>query len=186
MIEICQHTSSNYAHRTKYNASSADVTIALAFDLNTHGEKLTKKSAGAKYIGFSIDKNSCVNDIVREIYAFLMIKKAKSVNIAGNGIYTLTEYGCSQRNINLFVFRIFESLGRHYNIDKVYTGGQTGVDLAGAIAAHMMGHHVIMTLPNGFKQRFADGVDVYQSQSDVQTQVDYWCSVLVKDLKKEK
>ena len=42
-IIITEDTVSGYKHRTMKNAS-ADVTIAIAADFNTAGEKLTKKS----------------------------------------------------------------------------------------------------------------------------------------------
>lgn len=180
MIEICEHESSNYAPRTKYNASIADVTIALAYDLETHGEILTKKCAGSKYIGFKIDDNTWTQDIVKDIFAFLTKRKAHSINIAGNGIYTLGRYDIDQKNINLFMYMVLERLCKNYCIEKIYTGGQTGVDLAGAVAGHALGIDVIMTLPKGFKQRFEDGVDVYQTKEAVEKQFAYWCEILKK------
>lgn len=183
MIEILEHESSNYAPRTKFNGKISDVTIAFAYDLDTHGEKLTKKCAGSKYIGFQLNEILSEVAIVKEIYGFLLKKKAKTINIAGNGIYTLKKYGCNQKTINLFLYTILKKVHYHYPIEKVYTGGQTGVDLAGAVSAYLLGIDVVMTLPNGFKQRFDDGTDVFQTKEDIILKVEHWVNLLMEDVK---
>lgn len=182
MIEICEHESSSYAPRTKLNGNIADATLALAFDLDTHGEKLTKKCAGSKYIGFLINEKSLYIDIVKNLYGFMVKKNARTLNIAGNGIYTLNKFGCSQRTINYYVYRVLKKLNENHRIEKVYTGGQTGVDLAGAVSAYLLGIDVVMTLPKGYKQRFEDGIDVYQTKEDIQIQLDQWRILLYNDL----
>lgn len=48
MLTILEHKSSSYAPRTYENAAKADVTIAIAVDYNTAGERLTHKAAGGE------------------------------------------------------------------------------------------------------------------------------------------
>ena len=57
MVVVQEHKSAKYTPRTYFNASSGDVTLAMAVDLNTAGEILTHKAAGEKYIGFLLDNN---------------------------------------------------------------------------------------------------------------------------------
>lgn len=182
LIDIIEHESSGYGPRTKYNASVADVTLALAFDPGTHGEKLTKKYAASKYIGFQLSDDLVLGDIVKHLYGFMIKKKARTLNIAGNGIFTATKFGSTQRKLNLFVYRILEKLNSNYPIQRIYTGGQTGVDLAGGIAGHYLGIDTIMTLPKGFKQRFEDGKDIFQNQKDIVLQVGQWINILKGDM----
>ena len=55
-IRFIEDTGS-YAHRTKANAQWADITVAIAVDLNTSGEQLTRDSAGDRYLGLTIPKS---------------------------------------------------------------------------------------------------------------------------------
>ena len=52
-IRFIEDTGS-YAHRTRVNAQWADLTVAIAVDLNTSGEQLTRDSAGDRYLGLTI------------------------------------------------------------------------------------------------------------------------------------
>lgn len=182
MLEICEHESYNYSPRTKFNAKIADVTVAFAFDLTTHGEILTKNSAGSRYIGFKIDNDTDTHEIVRDLYRFMIAKKAKTLNIAGNGIYTIEKFDSNQRTINLFIFTILSGLVNHIKIEKIYTGGQTGVDIGGAIAADLLGIDVLMTLPLGYRQRFENGVDIKQTKGDIESQIEDWGDLLKVDI----
>lgn len=183
MIKLVEHTSKFYAPRTKYNATMGDVTVAFAHDLETHGEQLTKKLAGSRYIGFLIKNDTEVSDIVKKLYAFMVKKNARTLNIAGNGIYTLKKFGCDQRVINVFLYFILSKLYKNYPIETVYTGGQTGVDIGGGVVAHALGINVIMTFPEGFKQRYEEGKDIFQTEESIQMQLINWKNLLVEDLK---
>lgn len=44
----------SYPSRTRENANWSDITIALAQDFNTAGERLTKNAAGNKYVSFTL------------------------------------------------------------------------------------------------------------------------------------
>jgi hypothetical protein len=172
-LTLVAHKSESYVPRTWHNASSGDVTLALAVDLTTAGEKLTKKAAGEKYIGFQLNDETQTLDVSRQLYKKMKSLNAKSLNVAGNGIYTLCEYGCSQDFINLFVYEVISKVHEHHKIEKIFTGGQSGVDMAGAITGIKLGIPVEITFPAGFKQRFEDRKDIIQTQEDIINQIDF-------------
>lgn len=60
-IEILEHPSSSYAPRTWANAANSDVTIAMAVDYSTAGERLTHKAAGKRYLALPLDEAWIVN-----------------------------------------------------------------------------------------------------------------------------
>lgn len=181
MVIVQEHSSEKYSPRTYFNAKSGDVTLALAVDLNTAGEKLTHKAAGdEKYIGFLLKDDTQAINVARELYRFMKKKNAKTLNIAGNGIYTLIKHDCTQEHINSFLCDVIEKVHQHWPIEKIYTGGQTGVDIAGAVVAKYLGIDALITLPKGFIQRFEDGVDVTQTKQQVEDQIDNWVSLLAK------
>lgn len=171
---INEHTSAKYPPRTYYNAKMGDVTLALAVDLTTAGELLTHRAAGDKYIGFKLTDEIDVLDIARPLYRKLKSSNAQTLNIAGNGIYTLSKYKCDQKFINQFVYLILEKVHTYYPIKKIYTGGQTGVDIAGAVAAVTLGIEAEVTLPKGYLQRFEDNKDVVQTKDDIHNQINNW------------
>lgn len=170
---VQEHKSSSYAPRTYHNASVADLTIAIASDLNTAGERLTKKAAGSKYLAIHLNDVGAV-DAGRQIWKYLhaMYGTASSViNVAGNGIYTLDKYGFTQDQINQYLYDALLPVSRHLHITQIVSGGQTGVDLAGGVAGVALGIPVVLTLPKGFRQRHEDGVDVDHTMEEVIMQV---------------
>lgn len=183
---IQEHTSAKYTPRTYFNAKSADLTIAMAANLNTAGEISTKKAAGDNYIGFEIYKEIDYLTIARPLYKRMKQNMIKSLNIAGNGIYTLTQFNIQQEDINALVFKVIKQVHQFYPIEKIYTGGQTGVDLAGAIAANSLGISAIITLPKGYIQRFEDKVDRVQSKEIIEQQIEHYTKLLLLQNKKMK
>lgn len=178
MVIIQEHTSNGYRDRTFFNAESGDVTLALAVDFSTAGEKLTQKAAGDRFIGFKLTQELTPIHVARELYAFMREKNAKTINIAGNGIYTLNKNGFDQLAITAFLCDVLEIINRQKPIERIFSGGQTGVDLAGAVVAKYLGIPALITLPRGFLQRFDDGKDIVQTQESVERQVDYWLKEL--------
>ena len=168
MVSVIEHKSSSYAPRTYWNAAKSDVTCAIAIDMHTAGEKLTKKSAGSKYIGFEIgvtsdnlldiDSNNLLT-FSRELYRFCKQKECKVLNIAGNGIYTWDKYGIDQVSLNWLLFRFLEPVVKHSDIHTIISGGQTGTDIAGLNAGYRLGLKVQATLPRGLLQRNKFGAD---------------------------
>ena len=180
-----QHKSSSYAPRTWHNASSGDVTVAFAVDLNTAGERLTHKAAGEKYIGFKLEDSTDAIDLAKLLYKKMKKDNAKTLNIAGNGIYTLSKHNCSQDFINHFVYEVINQVHQYHPIEKIFTGGQTGVDMAGAIAGIQLGIPVEITFPHGYMQRFEDKKDIIQTEQDILEQIRIRLENLNINLEKE-
>lgn len=167
---IREHSSEKYPPRTAINASSGDVTLALATDMNTRGEVLTKElvlKANKLYVGIPLTDELSSFDVARSLYSAFKKTGGNHLNIAGNSILTLEEAGCTQDWINEFVFASVEKLHQHWPLAKIVTGGQTGVDMAGAVAGVALGIHTEVTFPKGFLQRFNKSGDITQSPDDV-------------------
>ncbi len=94
-----------------------------------------------------------------------------TINIAGNGIYTLHKHGLNQAYVNELVYNVLKIALKDGTLKRIYTGGQTGVDLAGAVAGYALGIPTEVTLPKGFKQRFADGIDVDGTEDSIREQI---------------
>lgn len=172
MIEILEHKSSSYAPRTWANAAEADVTIALAVDYNTAGERLTHKAAGKRYLALPLDEAWIVN--ARKLYhrlTALGITNKATVNVAGNGIYTLVKAGWSQDEINDYIWRLLAQVHEYFHIDRIISGGQTGVDIAGGWSAVKLGIPCKLTLPKGFLQRHEDGKDRTHTREEIAAQI---------------
>lgn len=178
-LELIEHESSSYQPRTKFNASSADLTIAFAVDLTTYGEQATKKFAGSKYIGFDLlSPASTVSNMVASIVYECQTKNLRTINIAGNGIYTLVKFGISQHQINQTVVEVISKVHELWPISKIYTGGQTGVDIAGAVCGVLLDIPTMVTFPKGFKQRNEHGKDVINTEADILRQIINMGSIL--------
>ncbi len=174
-----EHKSDKYGPRTYHNANSADLTVAFAVDLHTAGEVLTHKAAGDRYIGFQLTDETTSLELARQLYRKMKSMNAKSLNIAGNGIYTLSKHNCSQQFINEFVYDVLSRVHEHLPIEKIVSGGQTGVDIAGAVAAKKLNIPAVITFPKGFMQRFEDKRDIFQTKEAVEEQINYWVNALV-------
>lgn len=168
-IIFFEHSTTDYASRTRQNAS-ADATIAIAADFTTAGEKLTKSAVEVqkkKYI--PVDGNSLnlsekrINSIVDSLNSVPAALYGISLNIAGNGLYTLKgKY--TQAEIDEFTYNllkaVLESPNLHVKIASIRTGGQTGFDEAGAKAGVRLGIPTTILAPKGWRFRNANGQDV--------------------------
>jgi hypothetical protein len=168
-ITVVEHKSSGYAPRTKHNADSAGLTVAVASDFSTAGEKLTARVSEGKYLAIPLD--------VEPAKAGVRLAKAMralgttTLNVAGNGIYTLTKKGWTQAKVNQHIYDTIAAAHALLPITKIVTGGQTGVDIAGAVAAHKLDIPVTVTMPGGFRQRNAEGVDSDNTAGGVAAQI---------------
>lgn len=95
----------------------------------------------------------------------------KSLNVAGNGIYTFSKHMIFQPEVDSVVFRIISKVHEYWKFDKIYSGGQTGADLAGAKAGYKLGIETEVTLPKGYVQRFTDGIDYSLSKEIIERQI---------------
>lgn len=165
MITFLEHNKSDYKSRTIENAC-ADMTIAIAIDFSTLGEKCTKSAVNKNnkiYIPISI------NDVLDQKYnfdelkEFIKNKNIKTINIAGNGIYTLKKKGIIQKNIDDICFYILDKIIND-KIELIRSGGQTGVDEAGIKAANKLNIESIILAPKGWKFRDENGKDIYDEK----------------------
>lgn len=182
---VREHKSAYYGPRTYQNASESDVTIALAVDYSTAGERLTHKAAGDKYLKLPFNALDDIQ-LARLLYKRLASigKDAPIVNVAGNGIYTLSKHGITQEYINQCVYNILSKVNEHWPLGKIISGGQTGVDLAGGVAGEALGIDVAMTLPKGFIMRHEDKVDVEHTEEQVVGMVEMYSQMLSKNIMK--
>lgn len=169
MINIREHSSSSYAPRTWHNAAQG-VTLAVAVDFSTAGEKLTTKAAQNKGIVHLDARNFATGWLPasRELYKKLKDKDLKVVNVAGNGIYTYAKHGFTQEGVNRMVQMVLDQVHQHWTLEHVVSGGQTGSDFAGLLAAANLDIPCTGLWPKGFKMRYSDGIDVNHTALDIE------------------
>lgn len=169
-LEVLEHASGSYPPRTRENASKADLTVAFAVDFDTHGERLTRKAAGTRYVAISLDSDPI--EAARILYAALRRFQATTLNVAGNSLPTLLGRGWTQARADQFVLDVLATCSKHWKLDSIRSGGQTGIDLAGVTAACILGIPAIALLPKGFLQRGADNKDFTQDAQSVRRQIE--------------
>lgn len=191
-LTINEHSSSSYAPRTYHNAHSAELTIAFAVDFNTAGEKLTKKAAYSKggsmaYLPLDINQDAIIS--ARALY--VACKRAEklstpyrvdTLNVAGNGLYTLVAHGIDQNKINRHVYDILSTVHAHHPFKQIVSGGQTGVDMAGAIAGLALDIPVELTYPKGFKIRNLKNQDIDQKEDEIRHFVEMCKDRIISDV----
>lgn len=168
MIDFIEDNEYNYASRTKKNIQLADATIDICIDPNTAGEKLTKKIAleqGKPFLQIVINRQChTLKSQEKEINNFITkISKINNLklNIAGNGLYTLNRYGITQSQANNFVYQLITLFKSHNTkIQEIRSGGQTGFDEAGLIAADKHNIKTICLAPKGWRFRDINNKDI--------------------------
>ena len=157
----------SYPSRTRENANWSDITIALAQDFNTAGEKLTKSAAGNKYVSSILAAESNdASEIAENLYNQIKAKGKTDnlkINIAGNGIYSMKQ---SQSYYNDLVTQILTKLqDKGVTISEIRSGGQTGIDEAGIIAAQRLGIPNEVHSTANFMFRDKSGKDISDEQA---------------------
>lgn len=160
-ITVAKHT--GYVTRTKDNAASADVTVAIATDFTTRGEELTKNSAAQYKKGyFPIEFAKMADPSTADAFVkYLNAIDAKSINIAGNGMYTLaTIPNMTQDRVDNGVYILLQNVLSHPELKNknisVRSGGQTGIDEAGIKAGMRLGLDTTMHVPADWVMRDAN------------------------------
>jgi len=164
-IIFLEEKSRGYKVRTIKNAS-ADVTIAMAIDFNSAGEKLTKQSVifqKKKYIPIRLNTLQITDELVNSIIEELNLIKAKTINIAGNGLYTFKNI-YNQEQLDKYVHELLSKVllsNKLVNkIETIRSGGQTGIDESGAKAGIKLNIPTIVLAPKGWKFRDMYGNDI--------------------------
>lgn len=168
MIKFIEDNEYNYASRTKKNIQLADATIDICIDPNTAGEKLTKKIAlelKKPFLQIIINKQCSSQEWQRkEIFDFFdKISHIKNIklNIAGNGIYTLSKYGITQEKADQFVYILIDKmLDTPIIIGEIRSGGQTGFDEAALKMAERYRIKAICLAPHGWRFRDVNNKDI--------------------------
>lgn len=156
-LQLQEHSSRDYGPRTGDNARGADVTVAFAVDFETAGERLTHRVAGPRYVG--IPFGSAPQEAAATLGAFMSQRGARSLNVAGNGIYTLSKKGVNQDQANRWVHEVLALVHRKRPLEFIRSGGQTGIDTAGLVAGLALGIPVLGLYPRGFRRRFENQQD---------------------------
>lgn len=168
-LRILEDKSSSYGPRTYVNARSANLTVAFAEDFRTKGEILTHKAAGDAYLALPLKGDWLAG--ARLLYSAVRASRGRILNVAGNGIHTLSKHGWVQSGVNAWVFATLAKVHEHLPFERIVCGGQTGVDLAGAVAGVRLGIETVVTMPKGCRQRGSDGVDREYSTEEIEKQV---------------
>lgn len=157
-LQLLEHECSDYGPRTGDNARGADVTVAFAVDFDTAGERLTRRVAGPRYIGipYGCDVVQAATQLIR----FMGNREAKSLNVAGNGLYTLDAQDITQADANQWVFDVLRRVHQQRPLSFIRSGGQTGIDTAGLVAGIALGVPVLGLYPRGYRQRLVNKQDV--------------------------
>lgn len=156
--------STGYRERTIANAS-ADATIAIAADFSTAGEKLTMAAVKGQqkiYIPVQFTGGAVSIETIGEIVDRLNKAKAATINIAGNGAYTLTKY--TQRHIDDVVYNLLNRVVNHPKLENrptlIRSGGQSGIDEAGVKAAQRLGIQALVLAPKTWMYKDANGTTI--------------------------
>lgn len=165
-----ENSSSNYRNRTEENAKLADLTIAIALNFDTAGERLTKDIVvknGKKYIAI-IPEGDPQEKALRVVEKMneLDLPQHLILNIAGNSMSSIGEK-MNQTQADEFTYLLLKGISQNSKlkskIGTVRSGGQTGFDEAGAKASLKLGIKTIVHMPQGFKIRNQDGRDITMS-----------------------
>ncbi len=171
----------SYMVRTQFNAQAADVTIACAIDYHTAGERYTLKVAGDRYLKLPLSYEAI--DCARMLYKRMSDTNAKSINVAGNGMHVLSQKNITQSQVILWLHDVLVLVHTHWGISKLYSGGQTGVDIAAAVVGPLLHIPTEINIPHGYKQRLESGLDVLQTKEELLQKIADMREELVTKLK---
>lgn len=163
-----------YPSRTEVNAKSADITFAIAVKFDSAGEKLTKSLAqkhGKIYIpihpGGDIAEKA--DRIVGKINESFLGQHYVTLNIAGNGIYTMkgimAQEECDEFTYNL-LFAIVNHKDLKVKVKTIRSGGQTGFDESGIKAGLKLKIDTTAYYPKGYRIRDLES-DKTQTREEV-------------------
>lgn len=170
-----------YGPRTEINAKKSDVTIAIALNFDSAGEKLTKAVTNkhnklyipVSPIGDIKEKAKKIVNLLND--TFLGKKQTLTINIAGNGISTLSGK-LTQQECDDFTYDLLLSIILHeefkLKIHYIRSGGQTGFDEAGLKAGIKLKINTIAYYPKGYRIRDLSG-DKNQTRQEVYKRLDY-------------
>jgi endonuclease YncB( thermonuclease family)/pyruvate/2-oxoglutarate dehydrogenase complex dihydrolipoamide acyltransferase (E2) component len=149
--------SGDYGSRTDRNAAAAPVTMVYAVDYETPGERRTRSAVAKAKNKLVVDNGENPRQFAQRIVAGLQATDATSLNVAGNAVTRFIEAGKSQRDVNKYIFEVLKVVKELYpKLQTIVSGGQTGADIAGAVAAYALGLDSDVFMPSGLIQRQYD------------------------------
>lgn len=181
-LRLEAHPEYSYVPRTGENARGADVTVAFAVDFTTAGERLTKREAGPRFVAipFGQDIEAAADTLVK----FLAARKGSTLNVAGNGAYTLVASGVTQEQANQWVFEVLSLVHARAPLSSLRSGGQTGIDQAGLVAALALGIPAYGLYPKSFRRRNAAGDEVSSTAAKLERELTEQASLLKRPKKR--
>lgn len=180
-LSINEMRTGSYTERTAFNANMTDLTIACAIDYSTPGEKYTKEVAGEHYLQLPLSTQAI--QASRVLYRIRRDKNWHIINVAGNGMHTLSKHKIEQSRVNLWLYDLLSINHVHMPIKKLQSGGQTGVDIAAAVVGPLLQIETEINFPKGFKQRGANGIDTLQTLDEILSSIQLMQDELQADLK---
>lgn len=161
MLTFTECTRPGYPARTAMNVQQADITIAIAADFAIAGEVLTRNLCTQyrkPYLPIALTPltDTRMDRIAAWIHSHIP-ERGATYNIAGNGIYSLPD---TQQDYNYFMEDFFADMELAMCINKVISGGQTGIDEAAIVAALRMGYDCHINAPKAWRYRTRDGKEI--------------------------
>jgi len=163
MIHISETKETDYSTRTKFNAENSTLTLYFcASEKETSGMSLTMDNSNQFYKVVIPGHNASI-DIVT--HALIGVDQP-IINIAGNSIYRWSDY-VSQNHVNAWVLNYIEKIALMIPNVMIRSGGQTGADWAGIVAAQKLGLECHALFPRGFRQRNRKRVDTFSTKENL-------------------
>ena len=166
-VQFIEDSHYGYRERTLRNIIESDMTIIFAADDTTAGEKLTLagcRKYNKPFLKFALPLMDI--KLVKEVINKNVPDQVNSINIAGNGLYTLQKYGYTQFSVEVEVIPILLYLFLKTKVRTVRSGGQSGIDEVGIKAGilYKMSKHggdtkVIGLFPKGYRFRDINNKD---------------------------
>ena len=137
-IEVGVDATGGYRQRTIRNATDSDITLSVARDPNSAGERLTRASvqqAGKPHVELKHLSDTFDADVAATVARLNQAAEAKGgpivINTAGNGLSTLR---ANQDVADTYAMRLMDAVlkspDRRFEVAQVRSGGQTGYDIA--------------------------------------------------------
>ena len=168
-LELIATQDSGYRYRTGINASKADLTLACALNYDTAGERATRTLAGNKYLAIPVGTPAA--EAAAGLLQVCQNRRAFTLNIAGNGVYTLAPQGWSQARINQWLLDILKAVHAKHPFEHIRSGGQTGLDQAGLVCAVALGIPATGLYPAGFKRRNVHNKDIFSTPKELEEEI---------------
>lgn len=152
---LIEDSSYAYPPRTEKNVMFSDITLAIAIRFDSAGEKLTRELCKKhKRLYVPANPRLVTPWKLADMLSLKILEVNKSdvsINVAGNGIYTM-KGEMTQEQCNAYVLEVFKRLATDKEI-RVRSGGQTGFDTAGLVAACKMNWEAEGLYPKTFRIR---------------------------------